>query len=196
MASAATKYVPQYTVEEYLNWPGDWELWRGVPVAMSPAPTPVHQLVAAGLFTVLNSAIGSSADCNCIALYETDWRIDSETVVRPDISVLCSGLPSKYIDYAPSVIAEILSPSTAGKDLTAKRALYAEQGVSIYLLVDPDEQTVTALRLESGSYVELPTNDSGDVTIHWNGDCQATVSTATVFQGLQTLPQNEQRAKD
>lgn len=184
MASAATRYVPRYTVEDYLSWPGDWELWHGVPVSLVPAPTPAHQLVAFNLASMLRNAIISGESCNCIALYETDWRIDSETVVRPDISILCNGLPSKYIDYAPSVIAEILSPSTAGKDLTAKRALYAEQGVSVYLIADPDEQTVTALQLQSGTYVDVP-GDSEGVTINWNEGCSATISKAAVFQGLE-----------
>lgn len=184
MSSAASEYVPRYTVEDYSTWPGDWELWRGVPVSMSPAPTPRHQLTAFNLATLLRNAIASVDHCGSTALYETDWRINSETVVRPDISVICGDLPEKHISDAPSVIAEVLSPATAGKDLTAKRALYAEQGVSVYLIVDPDQRTLTALTLCDGEYAEISTQKNGDVEIQWAESCFAMIALAEVFQGV------------
>ncbi len=88
---------------------------------------------------------------------EIDWRIDRTTVVRPDILILCQGLPEKYLDYVPSFIAEVLSPATSHKDRTAKRDLYKQQGVRWYFLVDVEQQKIVALELVDGTYVERST---------------------------------------
>ena len=47
----------------------------------------------------------------------------------------------------PTLVVEILSPSTARIDLGRKRALYAEHGVPWYWIVDPDARTIDALKL-------------------------------------------------
>lgn len=40
-----SNYVPRYTVEDHALWEGEWELWSGAPVAMSPSPDMVHQVL-------------------------------------------------------------------------------------------------------------------------------------------------------
>ena len=55
----------------------------------------------------------------------------------------------------PDLVVEILSPSTAERDRTFKRALYARYGVREYWLVDPDTRTVTVLLLDDGAFVEV-----------------------------------------
>ncbi|HZH65515.1 MAG TPA: hypothetical protein VEY10_11550 [Flavisolibacter sp.] len=44
--SGAVKILPYYTYEDYVQWEGKWELIDGIPHAMSPAPTPKHQIIA------------------------------------------------------------------------------------------------------------------------------------------------------
>ena len=53
---------------------------------------------------------------------------------------------------APDLVVEILSPSTAGRDRTLKRSLYARHGVGEYWLVDPDDETVTVMALGEGGF--------------------------------------------
>lgn len=36
-------YMDHYTVEDYQQWKGDWELIYGSPYAMSPSPMFTHQ---------------------------------------------------------------------------------------------------------------------------------------------------------
>ena len=140
MCSEAVRYTPNYSASDYRQWEGDWELWDGIPVCMSPSPTATHQLVGGNLLSLLKTVIAKNDACQCLVVYETDWQIGDSTVVRPDIAVLCHGLPDAFIDYPPSLVVEILSASTADKDRTAKRQLYEKQGVAIYLMVDPEKK--------------------------------------------------------
>jgi Uma2 family endonuclease len=84
-----------------------------------------------------------------------DDKID--TVVQPDICVVCD--LSKLDEYgccgAPDMIVEILSPSTAKKDLTEKFDLYEEQGVKEYWIAHPKDKAVSVFILqENGKYDE------------------------------------------
>ncbi len=59
-------------------------------------------------------------------------------------------------------MVEIRSPSTAHRDLTVKRELYARHGVKEYWLVDPYAETVTVLLLGDGDYEEVNTYRKGE----------------------------------
>ena len=73
---------------------------------------------------------------------------DIDSVVQPDLTVLCE--PGRFIETGyrgtPSLIVEILSPSTSRKDLHDKFSLYEEFGVQEYWIVDPFAQTVQVFR--------------------------------------------------
>ena len=72
----ARREVPHYTVEDYLQWEGDWELWHGAAVAVAPSPLP-HQDVAGNLYAQLRSSVGA-AGCKCRVYYEVDWHVAEE----------------------------------------------------------------------------------------------------------------------
>ena len=72
-----------YTYEDYARWEGDWELIDGIPVAMSPAPSIEHQSVAGELAFQLRAQLRGCPQCR--VLHEVDYKIDEETVVRPDV---------------------------------------------------------------------------------------------------------------
>jgi len=52
----------------------------------------------------------------------------------------------------PRAIFEVLSPSTAYKDKTAKRSLYERSGVREYYLADPIMKIVEKFTLVEGEY--------------------------------------------
>ena len=58
---------------------------------------------------------------------------------------------------------EILSPSTATRDKTFKRVLYARHGVREYWLVDPTAKTVTILRLGEREFDVVGTYGEGEI---------------------------------
>lgn len=158
----AVSYIPNYTVADYLRWEGDWELWDGVPVSMSPAPGFFHQTVGSQLIAQLVQILGSDAcSADCRAVYESDWHVDESTVVRPDVMVVCGDPGGKWLTRRPELAVEILSPSTRQKDLVAKRQLYAANSVPFYLILDPGDQSALLLELgEDSTYHEIPPESS------------------------------------
>ena len=84
--------------------------------------------------------------------------LSDNNVVQPDILFISRErehiITHANVQGAPDLVVEIRSPSTAERDLTVKRRLYAEHGVSEYWLVDPDAMTVTVLLLGEHGYRE------------------------------------------
>ncbi len=177
---AIVSYRPHYSVEDYLGWEGDWELWDGIPVAMSPAPNFFHQSVAGALYFQLSTQLRENASCpgRCQAIYECDWHVDSSTVVRPDIFITCEPPEGSWLTKRPEFIAEILSPSTREKDLVAKRELYAVNGVPHYLVLDPENRSALLLALdEDGTYRELAPDSPFEI----HPGCQLRIEVAPLF---------------
>lgn len=179
----ACKYTPHYTVEDYNRWDGDWELWYGTAVAMPPSPRLTHQVVAANFAMLLKRQIDENDECHCLVAHETDWHIAHDVIVRPDVFGLCEPNPDDFITRPPTVIVEVLSPSTAEKDRTAKRILYAEQGVAFYLLADPDEQTIEVLRLVDGRYEDIIAQADG-FSMQLHEGCSVTINPSDVWRSL------------
>ena len=179
--SAAIKYAPRYTIEDYRLWQGDWELWDGIAIAMTPSPFGRHQAILVALVSELRAALREGG-CEATALVELDWIVSNETVVRPDVIVVCGAAPEKHLEQAPALIAEILSPSTRQNDLTYKRDLYASQGVGTYLIVDPDAKTIEQLSLRhDGNYESVDASTRLEVTLC--GHCAIGVDLESLFFG-------------
>src|SRR5689334_2550335 len=108
--SGAVKILPYYTYEDYVQWEGKWELIDGIPYAMSPSATPKHQIIANTLGALFYIALKNCKHCK--AAQATDFKIAEDTVVQPDLAVLCRPTDKKFIDFPPALVVEILSPST------------------------------------------------------------------------------------
>jgi Uma2 family endonuclease len=90
-----------------------------------------------------------------VDVFLPDGVTDStETVVQPDILVVCDQgkIKEDGIYGAPDFIAEILSPSTAYKDMSVKLKLYERSGVREYWMVNPDTGSVFRYTLKNGLY--------------------------------------------
>lgn len=146
----ALRHIPNYTYNEYKHWEGKWELISGIPYAMSPSPVFKHQKINTRIITQLENKLKGCKHCN--ALMPIDWVIDEHTVVQPDALVVCGPIGGKFLSKAPSVIFEILSPSTAQKDRTAKLELYEYAQVPYYVIVNPDNDTAEIYLLKDGKY--------------------------------------------
>lgn len=88
-----------------------------------------------------------------------------DTVLQPDIVVVCdvSKLNLKGCYGSPDLVVEILSPSTASRDLNEKYRIYEAYGVTEYWIVHPEEKTVTIhVRDGSGKFIALEKRGRGD----------------------------------
>ena len=147
------------TYADYCRTPDDerYELLDGE-LIVAPAPNSAHQRVDAKLGWRLAQFVEQwglgqvfSAPYD-VVLSETD-------VVQPDLLFISNErayiITPANARGAPDLVVEIISPSTAERDRSLKRALYARYGVREYWLVDPDTRIVTVLLLDDGAFVEI-----------------------------------------
>ena len=156
----------RYTYADYLTWADDKirELINGFIKMTSPAPGAAHAEVSKNIYRHLDLLVMRNKS-NCKVYYAPfDVRLPKNgeiaddqiyTVVQPDICVICD--PSKIDERgcigAPDMIVEILSPSTARKDITEKFNLYEESGVKEYWIVYPKDKAVQVFLLQNnGKY--------------------------------------------
>lgn len=100
----ANKIIPHYTYDDWVHWEGKWELIDGHPIAMSPTPVPAHQRVAAELRTELLLALRKSNCKKCRVYDPVDYKISDDTILVPDILIICGEVKKKYLDFAPSLL--------------------------------------------------------------------------------------------
>ncbi len=175
------RVTEHYTYDDYFRWKGDWELIGGAPLAMTPSPTIPHRSIAASLLHQLMNSIG---DCEqCLALAEEDWKISDDTVVRPDVVLICNEPNEAYITRAPEIIAEVISPATAKRDEVFKHRLYESEGVKYYILVYPEEHKAKLYQLQAGRYIKEG-DFSTETYAFENTHCPASIDFSQVFKRL------------
>ncbi len=153
-----------YSYSDYLRWSFEErvELIKGKLFRMSPAPRRSHQEIGGDVFGVIHSFLKGKSCKVYHAPFDVrfpnqpnDSDAQTFTVVQPDICVICdhSKLDDAGCKGAPDLIVEILSPSTASKDLNEKYQLYEEHGVKEYWVVYPGEAVLEIHELQEGKYV-------------------------------------------
>ena len=122
----------KYSYADYLTWSDDerWELIDGVPYNMSPAPILDHQRISGELFRqIANYLIDKTCEVFAapvdVRFSKSKMKNDKEIfdVVQPDIIVVCDKdkiEDDRSCPGAPDIVMEILSPSTASRDVIKK----------------------------------------------------------------------------
>jgi Uma2 family endonuclease len=133
----------KYTYEDYLKTPEDqrYELIEGE-LFMTPSPIPKHQKISRDIeFEILKfvrmNDLGEVFDAPC------DVYLNAENVIQPDILFISKDrldiIGEKNIQGAPDIVIEIISESSAYRDMVQKKKLYTKFGVKEYWIVIPDE---------------------------------------------------------
>lgn len=146
----AIRILPHYTYEDYKRWEGKWEILYGVPYAMSPAPSPKHQVISTRLIVAFSNQLEKCE--KCIVLQPVDYLVSDDIILQPDILIVCKPIEKKLLDFPPVLVVEVLSPSTAMKDRHNKYEIYQAQGIKYYIIVDPDLQEAEVYVLTDGEY--------------------------------------------
>ena len=149
MNSTAT-ILPHYTYDDWKHWEGKWELIKGIPYAMSPAPVPKHQRIALNLSGEFRATLKV---CNkCAAYLPIDYRVADDIILQPDMLVVCGEITKTYLDFPPVLVVEVLSPATALKDRHTKYDIYESQGIKYYIIIMPDKEEAEIFELMDGKY--------------------------------------------
>ena len=165
-----------YTYADYLTWQFKErvELIRGKIFRMSPAPNDEHQRISSTLHGLIWSFLRKSPCQVRHAPYDVRLTISREiqvsserkktafslsdeqieTVVQPDITVICdpAKIDKKGCMGSPDLVIEILSEGNNKTDVDEKFRIYEDAGIPEYWIVHPTEQTVTAYTLQNGKY--------------------------------------------
>jgi Uma2 family endonuclease len=148
------------TYQDLLRLPEDrlrHELIEGEHI-VSPSPTMRHQDVAFNLAFAIASFIRPRA-LGKVFMAPLDVLFSQLDVVEPDVLYVSKDnahrLQERYVEGAPDLAVEVLSPSSARIDRVEKLHLYEKHGVREYWLVDPAADTLEVYRLTAGGRLAL-----------------------------------------
>jgi Uma2 family endonuclease len=133
---------------------------------VSPAPTPLHQSVVTELIVALNAYAKVHGGKTYPA--PIDVVFSQTDAVQPDVvyvgRALLSIVGPKNIQGAPSLLVEVMSPSSSDVDPVRKLATYARHGVPEYWIVDPATRSIAAYAGPTGErYHRMATSVGGTI---------------------------------
>jgi Uma2 family endonuclease len=179
----------RYTYAEYCTWGEDvrCELIDGVVYDMSPAPGTLHQGISGNIHGQLFIFL-QNKHCKVFSA-PFDVRLhagDDYTVVQPDIVVICdnSKITKAGCTGAPDMVIEILSPSTASKDMLLKYTKYLQAGVREYWVVDPQTRIVRVMILNDGKYDSIDYLEAGLIPVRVLEGCEIDMKRAFEDLGI------------
>jgi Uma2 family endonuclease len=154
--SASHGFGRIWTIDDLVDTPDDgnrYEIADGS-LLVSPAPSVPHGRVNDRLWRVLDRQAPSGLRVVAVGLGVDIHR--RRTYYIPDLLITTEealeGNDADNLQPADVLlVAEVLSPSNAGKDLVQKRHDYAAAGIPRYWIVDPRERAVTVLALPDGA---------------------------------------------
>lgn len=179
--STIVKILPHYTYEHYCLWEGRWELIEGIPWALRPPPE--HQRINVNMTVELSNSLKQSGCAHCKVYPSIDFKIAANTVVCPDVVIVCKPIQKDYLDFAPALVTEVMCADTMVKDRISKFHLYKTQKIPYYILVDIDNQNVEIYQLdETGNYLLIPHDSAQPFTFHLGNDCQPSVVLNNIWE--------------
>jgi Uma2 family endonuclease len=156
IAEAWPEHGAGFTIDELDRMPADghrYELLDGS-LIVSPAPGLGHQRVSAVLTVLLELACPR----DLVVFPNVNVRLAGASALEPDAVV---ARPEDFggarLIGVPLLVAEILSPDSAMRDLNLKKAAYERFGVPSYWVIDPDldRPSLRVFELTGGVYAEV-----------------------------------------
>jgi Uma2 family endonuclease len=150
-----------FTFEEFERMeekPGRQELIHGELIELPP-PELQHQNIAHCIYDELRPALRQARERNeTIAVgrvyHETGYKFPDQTYLTPDVSVThASQAEGKYLEGAPAIAIEIISPGNTPKQMDAKMKIYFEFGALEVWRVNQKERTFTICTPDSSRVI-------------------------------------------
>ncbi len=152
----------RFTIEEYLAFENaseeKHEYYDGEIFAMSGAKVD-HNIISSNLSTELGQVL-KGKPCRPLGSDQRVYIPKNSLFTYPDISIVCGKVETKEDDewnmLNPTVIIEILSPSTKNYDRGDKFKLYRDiPTLREYILVDSETIAIEAFRINDSGHWEL-----------------------------------------
>ena len=159
----------KFTYRDYVNTPEDkrYELLDGE-LILSEAPTRNHQGSQVNIGSPLHVFVQSNG-LGVVYFAPRDVVLSDTDVVQPDLLFISNERlhidTERGVHGAPDLVVEVLSPSTADRDRTFKRALYARHGVKEYWLLDPAAKTIAVLLNTGDGFDAVATYGESDTLV-------------------------------
>ena len=158
----------RWTYQDWLRLPDDgfrYEVLNGK-LYLTPPPTIAHQNAISELGTRMHG-FARQANLGIVLLSPVGVQLPSQPVpVQPDLVFIRADrrdiLGENYVEGAPDLVVEVLSPSNWLYDRREKLLAYQQAGVPEYWIVDPRARTVEVLVLEQGKYTLVNEFGSGE----------------------------------
>lgn len=159
----------EWSYKDWLNFPNDgwkYEIIDGV-LYMAPPPAIAHQRSSGKLFRKMGD-YAEDKDLGLVLEAPCGVHLPNQPVpVEPDILFVKKArlgiIGSQYVEGAPDLIVEILSPSNAAYDRDTKFKVYEAAGVPELWLLDYQVKTVELYRLVGGRYMLAGTYSGSDM---------------------------------
>ena len=143
--------------KDYEALPADgrrYELHEGE-LSVTPAPSPRHQQITRNLAMALHQHVKTHG-LGEVLFSPIDCILSDSTVVQPDIvyveTARLPAISSRGIEGPPTLVVEVLSPSTVQIDRSVKFQVYARHGVPYYWIVDLEARIMETYQLMGGAY--------------------------------------------
>ncbi len=145
------------TWRDVIEMPEDGNRYEAIggELYVSPPPRTRHQWVSAELFAALYDVLVRSGHGHLLSAPVGVEFPETGEGVQPDLLFVAAErlhiVHEDWIRGAPDLVIEILSPSTAKRDRTVKRAFYQRMGVPEYWIVDIDTRQIEVWRFATGA---------------------------------------------
>ena len=128
-----------------------YELLDGKMYAMARG-TPNHNTIITNISRIFGNYLRGKK-CRVFA-DGVDVKFNEKDTTVPDVMIVCNKdiITKDRIEGVPDLIVEVLSKSTAEKDIGYKKDLYEKYGVKEYWIVSQEERSVQVYLLKNGAY--------------------------------------------
>ncbi len=169
MSTLELRYDWDYS--DYARLPDDgnhYEVLDGE-LLVTPSPSPLHQRLSYRLARLLDTYVEGHR--LGVMIQDVDLLFRTGQFLRPDLLVVPEssrpGITKRGIEMAPSLVVEILSPTSGAIDLVKKPARYGDFGIPEYWVLDPENRCAWVWRFAEGA--KSPEQVSGSLEWHAQG---------------------------
>ncbi len=147
-----------WTSEQYLRITdnNNWLLeFTDGKLEVLPMPTEQHQAIVGFLYVTLLAFLQRHR--GKVFFAPLRMQVREGKFREPDLLLLLDAQdPRRQNAYwlGADMVVEIVSPDNPERDIVVKRGDYAEAHIPEYWIVNPEDQTITVLRLDGDRYVE------------------------------------------